>query len=210
MRRLNIKADRFELVAPFRISRGERRHVDLVMATIAEAGVEGAGEGSPSSRPANCIAAVRQAAPAARLIVDANESWTIDQLRAIEPLMVDLGIELIEQPLPAAADESLCDHAPAIPIAADEALRTRADLPKVVGRYQVATIKLDKAGGLTEALATAEEASAAGLKVMTGCMLCSSLSVAAARHLAARSDLVDLDGPIWLRTDRPGGIDLRA
>jgi L-alanine-DL-glutamate epimerase-like enolase superfamily enzyme len=159
--------------------------------------------------PASQIRAVRAAAPGADLIVDPNESWDRSLLEAMQPVLVEALVGLLEQPLPAGADEWLEDFTSAIPICADESFHVAADLEIVARRYQAVNVKLDKAGGLTAALQLAEAARARGLGLMTGCMVSSSLSIAPALHLAMMSDFVDLDGPVWLRDDRPGGIVTR-
>ena len=152
------------------------------------------------------IRAVRAAAPRATLIVDPNESWDRSLLEAMQPLLVEARVALLEQPVPAGADEWLEGFAPAVPICADESVHVAADLPAVARRYQAVNVKLDKAGGLTAALLLARAARERGLGLMTGCMVCSSLSIAPALHVALLSDFVDLDGPLWLREDRPGGV----
>lgn len=152
------------------------------------------------------IRAVRSAAPDARLIVDPNESWTPQLVRQLEPLLVEMHVDLLEQPVPAEEDAWLEEFTPRVPIAADEAVHTADDLERVARRYQVVNVKLDKAGGLTEGLKLAEGARARGMGLMTGCMVSSSLSIAAAMHIARMSDFVDLDGPIWLKEDREGGV----
>ena len=152
------------------------------------------------------IRAVRAAAPGAALIVDPNESWDRALVEAIQDVLVATNVALLEQPVPAGDDEWLDGYSPAVPICADEAVHVAADLDVVARRYQAVNVKLDKSGGLTAALDVAREARAMGLGMMTGCMICSSLSIAPALHLAAMSDFADLDGPLWLREDRPGGI----
>jgi L-alanine-DL-glutamate epimerase-like enolase superfamily enzyme len=152
------------------------------------------------------IRAVRNAAPDARLIVDPNESWDQQLVRAMQPVLVTLRVDLLEQPAPAEADSWLEGFTPEVPICADESVHVAADLDVIARRYQMVNVKLDKSGGLTEALALAEAARARGLGLMTGCMISSSLSIAPALHVARMSDFVDLDGPIWLREDRPGGV----
>jgi L-alanine-DL-glutamate epimerase-like enolase superfamily enzyme len=152
------------------------------------------------------IRAVRSAAPEAELIVDPNESWDRALMERMQPVLVEARVGLIEQPVPAGSDDWLEDFAPAVPICADESVHIAADLEVVARRYQAVNVKLDKAGGLTAALELAEAARARGLGLMTGCMVSSSLSIAPALHLAMISDFVDLDGPVWLREDRPGGI----
>lgn len=159
-----------------------------------------------ANEPEAQLRAVRAAAPAPRMIVDPNESWDEALVRAMQPLLVELRADLLEQPVPADADAWLEDFTPAVPIAADEAVHTAADLPRLAKLYQVVNVKLDKSGGLTEALELASAARAAGLGLMTGCMISSSLSIAPAMHVARISDFVDLDGPVWLADDRPGGV----
>lgn len=152
------------------------------------------------------IRAVRAAAPSSRMIVDPNESWDEKLLRSIEPLLIELGTDLLEQPVPAGEDEWLEGFVPKVPICADEAVHVAADLDVIARRYQVVNVKLDKSGGLTAALELANATRARGLGLMTGCMVSSSLSIAAALHVARMSDFVDLDGPIWLAEDRSGGV----
>ena len=156
--------------------------------------------------PASRIRAVRVAAPRAALIIDPNESWDRALVEAMQPVLVEAGVALLEQPVPADADAWLESFTPAVPICADESVHVAADLDLVARRYQVVNVKLDKAGGLTPALELARAARERGLGLMTGCMVSSSLSIAPALHIARMSDFVDLDGPIWLRQDRPGGV----
>jgi len=151
------------------------------------------------------IAAVRSVAPSPRLIVDANESWTIAEVTALQDFLVEQRVDLLEQPLPAAEDEALAGIRSAVPICADESLHTRADLDRLVGRYSHVNIKLDKTGGLTEALALADAARERGFGLMVGCMVCSSLGIAPAMLIAAEAEFADLDGPLWLSADREGG-----
>ena len=153
------------------------------------------------------VAAVRAGAPDARLIVDANEGWTTQTLRRSLPELADLGVELVEQPLPAGADKALAEIERAVPVAADESCHTRADLPALAGRYDVVNIKLDKTGGLTEALALRDAAAAAGFGIMVGCMLATSLAMAPALLVAQGARFVDLDGPLLLARDREPGLD---
>ena len=156
--------------------------------------------------PENQVRAVRAAAPGPRMIVDPNESWTMAVLDRMQGVLAEARIDLLEQPLPADADDALIGHAGVVPVAADEALHGIDDLDRIAGRYGVVNIKLDKTGGLTAALALADAARARGLGVMTGCMICSSLSIAPALHVAAGSAFVDLDGPFWLAADHAGGV----
>jgi len=158
------------------------------------------------SDPAAQLRAVRDAAPLPRMIVDPNESWTIDEVRALQQLLVDLRVDLLEQPLPANDDGALAGFVSAVPIAADESAHEVANLAALPDGYGVINIKLDKTGGLTAALDLAREARERGLGVMTGCMVCSSLSIAPALMIAADSIFADLDGPTWLAQDRDGGV----
>lgn len=159
-----------------------------------------------SEDPAARIRAVRAAAPAAALIVDPNESWDRPLLEAMQAVLLEAEVDLVEQPVPAGSDAWLEDFRPAVPICADEAVHVASDLDTVARRYQAVNVKLDKSGGLTAALDLARAARSRGLVLMTGCMVSSSLSIAPAFHVAASSDFVDLDGPLWLREDRPGGV----
>lgn len=152
------------------------------------------------------LQAVHRAAPKAALIVDANEAWDIGLLHSLEPALWDLGVRLLEQPLPAAQDAALAGFARRVPVCADESCHTAADLPRLAGRYDYVNIKLDKTGGLTGACQLMTAARAAGFGVMLGCMVATSLSMAPAMLLAGGADVVDLDGPLWLAADRPGGM----
>jgi L-Ala-D/L-Glu epimerase len=152
------------------------------------------------------VRAVRQAAPAARLIVDANEGWTERHLTEVMPVLAEFRVELIEQPLPAGADDTLARMPHPIPICADESCHTSADLAGLAGKYDAVNIKLDKAGGLTEALALAEAAAARGFKIMVGCMIGTSLAIAPAILVAQRAQFVDLDAPLLLASDRVPGL----
>ncbi|HYG26168.1 MAG TPA: N-acetyl-D-Glu racemase DgcA [Caulobacteraceae bacterium] len=156
--------------------------------------------------PAERLRAVAAAAPNAALIVDPNEGWTFQILDGLQPLLAELNVVLIEQPLPADEDGALEGYRPARPICADESAHTSADLEALRGRYQAVNIKLDKTGGLTEALAMLDAARGLGFKVMAGCMVCSSLGIAPALHIAGACDFADLDGPWWLAEDRAGGV----
>lgn len=158
------------------------------------------------SDPEAQIRAVRDAAPDPRIIVDPNESWTIAEVERLMPLLAELRVDLLEQPLPADADDALEGLRPPVPIAADESAHVAGDVAALARKYQVVNIKLDKTGGLTAALALADAAQAAGLGLMTGSMICSSLSIAPALIVAARCAFVDLDGPLWLSADRAGGV----
>lgn len=159
--------------------------------------------------PVARIEAVRHAAPTAKLIVDPNESWTIDILREVQPALERSSVSLLEQPLPADADDALLEFSSRIPLCADEACHTASSLPSLVNRYQAVNIKLDKTGGLTEAWRLLRDARARGFAVMVGCMVCSSLGIAPAFEIAREADFIDLDGPLWLESDYADGVALR-
>ena len=150
---------------------------------------------------------IRRAAPTSRLIVDANEGWTPDQLPELFKACADAGVELIEQPLPAGADEALRDLEHTVAICADESAHDLAGLPELVGKYDAINIKLDKTGGLTEALAMAQAATDMKFKIMVGCMLATSLAMAPAMLVAQFAQVIDLDGPLLLARDRNPGIN---
>ena len=152
------------------------------------------------------IAAVRRAAPRAELIVDANEGWTPDGLASNLAACAQAGVTLIEQPLPAGRDDALAGRARDVPICADESVHGSASLAALVGKYDAVNIKLDKTGGLTEALAMAQEAERLGFTLMVGCMVATSLAMAPAVLVAQRARVVDLDGPLLLARDRPDGL----
>ena len=152
------------------------------------------------------IAAVRAAAPRATLIVDANEGWDERELEANLAACAAAGVTLVEQPLPDGRDGALARIARPIAVCADESAHARDSLAALVGRYDAVNVKLDKAGGLTEALAMAAEAERLGLKLMVGCMVATSLSMAPALLVAQRAEIVDLDGPLLLAKDRPGAL----
>jgi L-Ala-D/L-Glu epimerase len=156
------------------------------------------------------VASVRKGAPNARLVVDANEAWTDRDVAAEAAALLPFGVELIEQPVKAGRDELLDGVTSPIPLCADESCQDRADLARCIGRYAAINIKLDKAGGLTEALALAREARAADLKLMVGCMLSTSLGVAPAFLAAQGAEWVDLDGPLLLARDRPDGLSFES
>ena len=148
------------------------------------------------------LEAVRAGAPRARIVVDANEGWTPDEYAALAPALLRLGVEMVEQPLPAGADEALAAIARPLPVCADESCHTTADLPALAGRYDMVNVKLDKTGGLTEALALRDAARKAGFGVMVGCMVGSSLAMAPAVLVAQGAAVTDLDGPLLLARDR--------
>jgi L-alanine-DL-glutamate epimerase-like enolase superfamily enzyme len=152
------------------------------------------------------IAAIRAAVPQTELIVDANEGWTPDNLADNLQACAQAGVTLVEQPLPADADEVLRSTARPVPVCADESAHDRASLAALVGKYDAVNIKLDKTGGLTEALAMADEARRLGLMIMAGCMVATSLSMAPAMLVAQSARFVDLDGPLLLARDRENGL----
>jgi L-alanine-DL-glutamate epimerase-like enolase superfamily enzyme len=152
------------------------------------------------------IRAVRQAAPASRIILDANEGWAEENIAENMAVAAELGIALIEQPLPAGQDGILRHIAHSVPICADESVHVAQDLPALVGLYDAVNIKLDKAGGLTAALLLRDRARSLGFGVMVGCMVGTSLAMAPAVLLAQDADYVDLDGPLLLARDRTPGL----
>jgi L-alanine-DL-glutamate epimerase-like enolase superfamily enzyme len=152
------------------------------------------------------LEAVRRAAPKARLIVDANEGLNFDGLRRLAPDLARLGVMLMEQPLRVGEDAELEGWDSPVPLCADESLHTRAELQQCARRYRSVNIKLDKTGGLTEALALKREARALGLEVMAGCMVGTSLAMAPAMLVAQGAEVVDLDGPLLLARDREPGL----
>ncbi|OWJ76274.1 N-acetyl-D-Glu racemase DgcA [Haematobacter genomosp. 1] len=152
------------------------------------------------------LEAVRRGAPEARIIVDANEGWTAEVYRDLAPHLVRLGVALVEQPLPAGADEMLAEMARPLPVCADESCHDRHSLDDIAGKYDLVNIKLDKTGGLTEALALRDAAHAAGYGIMVGCMVGSSLAMAPAVLVAQGAAVVDLDGPLLLAEDRVSSL----
>src|SRR5215472_6702381 len=152
------------------------------------------------------VAAVRRAAPAAELIVDANEGWSEANLERYLASCAQAGVTLIEQPLAQGRDAALAQIKRPIPICADESVHDRASLDAISDKYDAINVKLDKAGGLTEALALAAEAERRGFDIMVGCMVATSLAMAPAMLVAQRARVVDLDGPLLLAEDRPHGL----
>jgi L-alanine-DL-glutamate epimerase-like enolase superfamily enzyme len=148
------------------------------------------------------VAAVRRNAPKARIVVDANEGWTAAQYSALAPMLMELGVEMIEQPLPAGDDAALAGIERPVPVCADESCHDTATLAGLAGRYDMVNIKLDKTGGLTEALKLKAAAEAQGFGIMVGCMLATSLAMAPGVLLAQGVPVVDLDGPLLLAEDR--------
>jgi L-alanine-DL-glutamate epimerase-like enolase superfamily enzyme len=156
--------------------------------------------GTPDDMPR--LEAVRAGAPDARIIVDANEGWSAEVYADLAPHLLRLGVALVEQPLPAGEDDALLGVDRPVPLCADESCHDRASLPKLKGKYDMANIKLDKTGGLTEALALRDAARAAGYDLMVGCMVGSSLAMAPAVLVAQGAAITDLDGPLLLAEDR--------
>ena len=152
------------------------------------------------------VRAVRAQAPDSRLIVDANEAWTVDHLRDYGPILAKIGVEMIEQPLPADVDDGLTTVRSPVPICADESCHDTTSLGAVLGKYQMINVKLDKAGGLTEALRLIRAAEGVGMPYMIGCMVATSLAMAPALLMAQRAAFVDLDGPLLLDRDREPGL----
>lgn len=156
--------------------------------------------GTPDDMPR--LEAVRAGAPKSTIIVDANEGWSAEVYADLAPHLVRLGVELVEQPLPAGEDHALLGMQRPVPVCADESCHDRSSLADLKGKYDVVNIKLDKTGGLTEALALRDAATAHGYDVMVGCMVGSSLAMAPATLVAQGVSLVDLDGPLLLAEDR--------
>jgi L-alanine-DL-glutamate epimerase-like enolase superfamily enzyme len=163
------------------------------------------GDGDPER-----IAALRRAAPRAELIVDANEGWTADNLGRNLAACAAAGVTLVEQPLPAERDDALARITRPLPVCADESAHGLASLAGLAGKYDAVNIKLDKTGGLTEALAMVDDAERLGLAVMAGCMVATSLAMAPAILIGQRARVVDLDGPLLLARDRPHGLVYEA
>ncbi|SLN36922.1 L-Ala-D/L-Glu epimerase [Pseudoruegeria aquimaris] len=160
--------------------------------------------GTPDDMPR--LEAVRAGAPDARIIVDANEGWSAEVYADLAPHLVRLGVALVEQPLPAGEDEALIGMERPVPVCADESCHDRASLPALKGKYDVINIKIDKTGGLTEALALRDAAVAEGYRIMVGCMVGSSLAMAPATLVAQGAMITDLDGPLLLAEDRPHAL----
>lgn len=164
--------------------------------------------GTPEDMPR--LEAVRAGAPEARIIIDANEGWSAEVYADLAPHLLRLGVELVEQPLPAGEDEALIGMERPVPVCADESAHDCASLPKLKGKYDVVNIKLDKTGGLTEALKLRDAALAEGYQVMVGCMVGSSLAMAPATLVAQGALVTDLDGPLLLAEDRPEPLTFDA
>ena len=163
-----------------------------------------------ATMPVERVAAVRAARPDAKLIIDANQSWTMDMLHAAAPELAKLGVEMIEQPLPAGEDGALNGYEGPAPIGADESCQTVEDLDGLASGYAVVNIKLDKTGGLTGALALADAAKAKGYELMVGCMAGTSLSMAPAFVVAQTCRFIDIDGPLLHTKDREPGLRYQA
>ncbi|MEP1768010.1 MAG: N-acetyl-D-Glu racemase DgcA [Sulfitobacter sp.] len=164
--------------------------------------------GTPDDMPR--LEAVRAGAPDSTIIVDANEGWSASVYADLAPHLVRLGVALVEQPLPAGEDDALLGMQRPVPVCADESCHDRASLPALKGKYDVVNIKLDKTGGLTEALALRDAAIAEGYDVMVGCMVGSSLAMAPAMLVAQGARIVDLDGPLLLAEDRDAALKFDA
>lgn len=157
-------------------------------------------------RPLECVQAVRRGAPNSRLIVDANQAWDVRTVYSLGPRLAELRVDLLEQPVPVNADDELVAGRSPIPVCADEAIDTIADLERLQSRYDFVNIKLDKTGGLTAALELAQAARAAGLRLMVGCMVAGSVGMAPGMVLAQLCEVVDLDGPLLQAEDWPNPI----
>lgn len=164
--------------------------------------------GTPDDMPR--LEAVRAGAPKSRIIIDANEGWSAEVYAELAPHLLRLGVDLVEQPLPAAADDALLGMERPVPVCADESCHDRASLAGLHGKYDIVNIKLDKTGGLTEALALRDAARAAGFGVMVGCMVGSSLAMAPATLVAQGAAFTDLDGPLLLAEDRDHPLNFDA
>jgi L-alanine-DL-glutamate epimerase-like enolase superfamily enzyme len=191
-----VTAYTISLAAPEAMATAAARAADRTLLKIKLGGEDDAAR----------IAAVRRAVPRAELIVDANEAWTAESIERNLAACAEAGVTLVEQPLPAGHDDALARMARPIPVCADESVHATASLAGLVGKYDAVNIKLDKTGGLTEALAMAAEAERLGFSLMVGCMVATSLAIAPAMLVAQRARLVDLDGALLLARDRPDGL----
>lgn len=189
----SLTAYTISLDSPAKMATQAKEHLNFPLLKLKLGGGE---------QDAERLNAIRAARPDARLIVDANEGWTLAQLNQMHPVCVTNRVELIEQPLPQSDEQALRAYRGTIPLCADESCRTLADLTACRGLYSAISIKLDKAGGLTSALALAKAAQAQNFNILLSCMLSSSLSIAAAQTLAGFADWVDLDAPLLLAQDR--------
>ena len=160
-------------------------------------------------KPLEAVAAVRRGAPTARLVVDANQAWSVETLQKLAPALAQLRVDLLEQPVRVTDDAPLARLDLPVPVCADEPANTVEDLPRLVDRYDFVNIKLDKSGGLTAALDFAHAARAAGMRLMVGCMVGGSLAMAPAMVVAQLCEIADLDGPLLQAEDWPDGIEYR-
>ena len=162
-----------------------------------------------ADQPIECVRAVRRGAPNAKLVVDANQAWDVKQLVEIAPALVELKVDLLEQPVPVGGDDGLAGITLPIPVCADEPANTVDDLPHLVERYDYVNIKLDKSGGLTAGLELAHAARAKGMKLMVGCMVGGSVAMAPGMIVAQLCEVADLDGPLLQAADWPNAIEYR-
>ncbi|TGG94010.1 dipeptide epimerase [Natronospirillum operosum] len=195
-----ITAFTLSLDTPERMQAAARRHAQRPLLKIKL--------GTPDDMPR--LEAVRAGAPESRIIVDANEGWSAEVYQDLAPHLLRLGVTMVEQPLPAGDDELLGEIERPLPVCADESCHDRASLPALAGRYDMINIKLDKTGGLTEALALKAEAQRQGYDIMVGCMVGSSLAMAPAVLVAQGAAITDLDGPLLLAEDRPEALHFDA
>ena len=195
-----VTAFTLSLGAPAEMEAGAARHAHRPLLKIKL--------GTPDDMPR--LEAVRRGAPDARIVVDANEGWTAEVYADLAPHLLRLGVAMVEQPLPADEDDMLAEIARPLPVCADESCHDRASLPALKGKYDMVNIKLDKTGGLTEALALRDAARADGFDVMVGCMVGSSLAMAPAALVAQGAAVVDLDGPLLLAEDRDTPLEYDA
>ena len=187
-----VTAFTLSLDTPAKMEAAARRHAQRPLLKIKL--------GTPDDMPR--LEAVRRGAPDTPIIIDANEGWTAEVYADLAPHLLRLGVLMVEQPLPAGQDAMLAEIARPLPVCADESCHDRESLPGLRGKYDMVNIKLDKTGGLTEALDLRDAAQAAGFRVMVGCMVGSSLAMAPAMLVAQGAELVDLDGPLLLAEDR--------
>ena len=160
-----------------------------------------------NDRPVERIAAIRQARPDVRLVVDVNQGWSFGELQRYAPELHALGVEFIEQPLPRGGDDELENYEFPVPLCADESCLTLDELGQAAGRYQIINIKLDKTGGLTHALELADAIKKIDLRIMVGSMCGSSLAMAPHHVVAQLADYADIDGPLLMKNDRLGGLN---
>jgi L-alanine-DL-glutamate epimerase-like enolase superfamily enzyme len=188
------------VITAFTLSLNTPEHMEKAAARHAHRPLLKIKLGTPDDMPR--LEAVRRGAPASRIIVDANEGWTAEVYADLAPHLLRLGVEMVEQPLPAGQDDMLAEIDRPLPVCADESCHDRASLPTLKGKYDMVNIKLDKTGGLTEALALKVAAERQGYAIMVGCMVGSSLAMAPAVLVAQNVAITDLDGPLLLAADR--------